>query len=160
MKTNRKVLGLVSALFGLLLLFVAVPSFAQCGPGGAGCQGCTGTCTGVACAIPGQHTPSPGTCTAAQLAGGAIQLNNVSNCAGSLAGVCRCYLPSFFQIIQQNCARVSLSSITWDTPDWDEPKVLARSEKCAKAELSATTPATSTALVAVADEKTAMVGAS
>ena len=147
MKTNSKVLGFASTAFCLLLLFVAAPSFAQCGPGGAGCEGCIGSCTGLACAVPGQHTPSPGACTPAQTAAGGWEISTTSSCGGSLAGVCQCYLPSFYQITQENCARVYFSSIPWE-----KEEVLASSEykmvPCGASE-ALMTPATATPTEAV-----------
>ena len=129
MRTNWKVVGLASTVFCLLLLFAAAPSIAQCGPGGSICEGCSGTCSGLACAVPGQNTPSPGSCTPAQVAAGGYQISTVSNCAGSLAGICKCYLPSFYQITQQNCARVYFSSLPWE-----EPTAIASSATCATSE--------------------------
>lgn len=154
MKSSWKVLGLASTVFCLLLLFVAAPSIAQCGPGGAGCQGCTGTCTGVACAVPMESPPSSGPCTAAQLAAGGREISTVSNCAGSLAGVCKCYLPSFYQITHANCARVSFSS-----QSWEEQTALASSAGCATSE-EPMTPATSPTPVEAPDENETRAGAS
>jgi hypothetical protein len=131
MKTSWKVLGFAPIVFCLLLLFAAAPSIAQCGPGGAGCQGCAGTCTGVACAVPYHSPPYPGACTPAQQAAGGYEISTVSNCAGSLAGVCKCYLPSFYQITQQNCTRVYYYS---SSLPWEEPTAIASSATCATSE--------------------------
>lgn len=138
MKTNWRIVGFAATVFCLLLLFSAAPSLAQCGPGGAGCEGCAGTCTGLACAVPYQSPPSPGACTPAQQAAGGWEISTVSNCAGSLAGVCKCYLPSFYQITQSNCVRVYYSSLPWE-----EPTAIATSATCATSEapMSSATPA-------------------
>lgn len=40
--------------------------------------------------------------------------------------MCKCYLPSFYQITQQDCARVYYSS-----EPWEEPVALASSATCA-----------------------------
>ena len=149
MKTSWKVVGLASTVFCLLLLFAAAPSIAQCGPGGAGCEGCSGTCTGVACAVPYQSPPSPGPCTPAQLAAGGWEISTVSNCAGSLEGVCKCYLPSFYQITQQNCARVYYSS-----QPGEEPTAFASSATCATS-VELMTPAMSPKLAEAPDENEA-----
>ena len=127
MKISWKVVGFAPTVFCLLLLFAAAPSIAQCGPGNAGCEGCAGTCTGLACAVPYQSPPSPGACTPAQQAAGGYEISTVSNCAGSLEGVCKCYLPSFFQITQQNCVRVYYYSAL----PWEEPMAIASSATCA-----------------------------
>ena len=129
MKTSWKVVGFASTVFCLLLLFAAAPSIAQCGPGGAGCEGCGGTCTGVACAVPHQSPPSPGSCTPAQLAAGGRDISTTVDCAGSLAGVCKCYLPSWYQIIHQNCFRIYYTS-----QPGEEPKAIASSATCATSE--------------------------
>jgi len=150
MKTNWKVVGLASTVFCLLLLFGAAPSIAQCGPGGAGCEGCSGTCTGLACAVPMQSPPSPGPCTAAQEAAGGYEISTVSTCAGSLEGVCKCYLPSFYQITQQDCARVYYYS----SLPWEEPTVLASSATCATS-VEPMTPAMSPTLAEAPDENKA-----
>lgn len=115
MKTSRKVTGLASIVFCLLLLFAAAPSIAQCGPGGAGCEGCGGTCEGVACAVPNQSTPSPGYCTPEQEAAGGYEIFSSSNCSGSLSGTCQCYQPEFYEVTS-NCFRTFTSSNPWEEP--------------------------------------------
>jgi hypothetical protein len=139
MKTSWKIVGLVSMSLCLMLLFAAAPSLASdhnCGPGGSICEGCSGTCSGLACAVPYQSQPSPGSCTAAQQAQGGYEITTTSNCAGSLEGVCKCYLPAFYQITQANCARVYYSTVPWE-----EPVALASSASCATS-IGPMTPAT------------------
>jgi hypothetical protein len=146
MKTRWKVVGFAPTVFCLLLLFAAAPSFAQCGPGNAGCEGCIGSCSGLACAVPYQSPPSPGACTPAQEAAGGYEITTTTSCGGSLAGVCKCYLPSWYQITQQNCTRVYFSS-----NPWEEPKAIASSATCATS-VEPMTQATSPMLAEAPDE--------
>ena len=95
-----------------------------------------GTCSGLACAVPGQHVPTPGPCTPAQQAAGGWEISTVLACAGSLEGVCKCYLPPIYQITQQNCVRVIFSSVPWE-----EPVAIASSATCATS-VGPMTPAT------------------
>ena len=156
MKASWKVVGFGSIVFCLLLLFAAAPSVAHhipCGPGGAGCQGCGGGCTGVACAVPYQAPPSPGYCTPAQIAAGGRDISASTSCAGSLAGVCLCYLPSWYQIIQQNCFRIYYLAQPGDEPlaIGAEPMVIANPATCATSE-EPMAPKTSPVLVEEPDE--------
>lgn len=140
--------GLASIAFCLLLLIAPAPSIASdhnCGPGGSICEGCSGTCSGLACAVPYQHTPSPGSCTPAQQAQGGYEITTTSNCAGSLSGTCQCYLPSFYAITQQDCARVYYSS-----EPWEEPVAYASSATCATS-IGPMTPVTPVPPVAPAE---------
>lgn len=64
MKIRLTVAVLTPIVCCLLLTVAPSPGAAQCGPGGAGCGGgCSPYgmyCDGVACAVPGNPTLSPG----------------------------------------------------------------------------------------------------